>query len=293
MALWIRLMALDPGPYLLRPEVQSALAVLLLLIARALAVTRIRRMEFPTIEERRRWLVGSRNLTLFVGTIALLLIWNSQIQQVLLSVVAIAAALVLATKEIILCASGALWRTATRAFDVGDRIEVSGYRGDVIDHGLLGTTLLEVGPGQASNQASGRAIVLPNSLFLMFPLVNETFTDAYVLHPFTLQIARDSDWRSAEQVLLEAANAECEAFLDDAKASIGRQVARYSLPNLGVEPRVSIGLHDATRIELLVRVPVPVRQKSRIEQAILRRFLDGMDKATPRPLPGPTEFVRA
>lgn len=276
----------DVVPWLRRPELQTAITLAVLGVARLVAEWRIRRMAFPSVEERRRWLVSSRNLLFLVLTLALVVIWNDQIQTLVLSVVAIAAAVVLATKEIILCASGALWRTATRAFDIGDRIEVNGFRGDVIDHGLLGTTLLEVGPGHASNQASGRAIVLPNSLFLTYALVNETFTDAYVLHPFALQIGRKDDWRTAERVLLDAANAECAPFLDDAKASIGRQVAKYALPNLGLDPRVSIGLQDSAHIELLVRVPVPVRQKSKIEQAILRRFLAGME-APPAPTPVP------
>ena len=281
-------------PWLLRPDVQTVLVLVGVGIGRSVATWRIQRRAFPTVEDRRRWIVGVRNVAVLLLIGALIVVWNTFIQTLLLSVVAIAAALVLATKEFLLCISGAVWRTASRAFDVGDRIEVNGFRGDVIDHGLLATTLLEVGPGQHSNQASGRAIVLPNSVFLTYPMVNETFTDAYVLHPFELKVPRDSDWRKAERVLLEAAGAECASFLDDAKASLSRQIARYSLPNLGLDPRVSIELTHPNEIGLLVRVPVPVRQKSKIEQAILRRFLDGTLPETaaratiePPPLPAP------
>lgn len=262
-------------PWLARPELQTLLVVVGVGVGRVVATWRIRRRAFPSVEDRRRWIVGVRNLAVIVLIGALIVVWNEVVQSLLLSVVAIAAALVLATKEFLLCISGAVWRTASRAFDVGDRIEVNGFRGDVIDHGLLATTLLEVGPGEHTNQASGRAIVLPNSVFLTHPMVNETFTDAYVLHPFELKVPRDSDWKKAESVLLEAASAECATFLDDAKASLSRQIARYSLPNLGLDPRVSIDLSNPTQIGLLVRVPVPVRQKSKVEQAILRRFLDG------------------
>jgi small-conductance mechanosensitive channel len=268
-------------PWLQRPEVQTVIVLVAFGGGRLVASWRIRRMDFPTVEDRRRWLVAARNLAVVVLTAALIVVWNEAVQTLLLSIVAIAAALVLATKEFLLCISGAIWRTASRAFDVGDRIEVNGFRGDVIDHGLLATTLLEVGPGEHTNQASGRAIVLPNSVFLTYPMVNETFTDSYVLHPFELAVPRASDWKKAERVLLEASNAECAVFLDDAKASLGRQISRYALPNLGLDPRVSIELTDPTQIRLLVRVPVPVRQKSKIEQAILRRFLDGTREEAP------------
>lgn len=261
----------------LRPEVQTLAVVAAGGAARAVSAWRIRRMPFATVEDRRRWLVSARNLVLLGVIASLLLIWNDAIESLLLSVVAIAAALVLATKEFILCLSGTVWRTASRAFEVGDRIEINGFRGDVIDHSLLSTTLLEVGPGRSTNQASGRAIVLPNSVFLSHPMVNETFTDAYVLHPFEVAVARTADWRAAERALLDAANEECAPFLEDARQSLSRQIARYALPTLGLEPRVHLDLTDPSRVDLLVRVPVPVRQKSRIEQAILRRFLDRFD----------------
>mgnify|MGYP001215256827 CR=1 FL=1 len=62
--------------------------------------------------------------------------------------VAIAVALVIATKELILCVSGALIKGGARSFNIGDRIQVKEFRGDVIDQNLLTTTILEVGPGK-------------------------------------------------------------------------------------------------------------------------------------------------
>lgn len=277
-AAWLKI-----APWLHMPAVQTAIAVVLIGVLRWGLSRRIGKLPFATPEEKRRWMVAARNAMLFLLFAVLIIIWNDAIRSVLLSLVALGAAVVLATKEIILCLSGALWRTTTGAFHVGDRIEVMGLRGDVIDHGPLATTLLEVGPGAEVNQASGRAIVLPNSVFLAHALVNETFTDTFVLHTFRLAIPRDADWRRAEALLLEAAGAECAPFLDDAKAMFERQVSRHALPVLGVEPRVSLNLHNPSNIEMLVRVPVPVRQKSRIEQKILRGFLDGFAAAAPAP----------
>jgi len=124
-----------------------------------------------------------------------------------------------------------------------------------------------------SHQATGRAVVVPNSLLLSHPIVNETFTDQYVLHLFTVAIGREDDWLAAVKALLEGAQAECEPFLEEARTHLVQRASRHSLEPMSVDPRVSIRLNDPTRIELLVRVPVPARRKGRIEQAILRRFL--------------------
>jgi len=40
-----------------------------------------------------------------------------------------------------------------------------------------------------------------------------------------------------------------------------------------VEPRVSIHLPEPGRVDLLLRIPSPAHRVSRVEQAILRRFL--------------------
>jgi small-conductance mechanosensitive channel len=261
--------------------------VILVVVVRMLAVRAIQRTEFATLEAKRRVLVAVRNTAVMLLVAGVVVLWAQEIESLLLSIVAIAAALVLATKELIMCVSGALLRTTTNAFHVGDRIEVNGVRGDVIDHSLLATTILEVGPGPHSHQATGRAVVVPNSLLLSHPIVNETFTDEYVLHLFTVAIGRDDDWAAAEKALLDGASAEVEPFLEEARTHLVQRASRHSLEPMSVDPRVSIRLNDPTRIELLVRVPVPARRKGRIEQAILRRFLAasgaGVDRSGGKP----------
>lgn len=244
-------------------------------LVRKLADWRVGRLPLDG-DDRLRWRVAARNLALAVVLTALAVIWAPQIQEVLLSVVAITAAIILALKEFILCLSGATYRSFSKAFTVGDRIEVAGWRGDVIDFGPLATTILEVGPGSSVNQVSGRTVVLPNSIFLQHPVVNETFTDQYVLHPFTIALKRTDDWRRAERVLLESSHAVCDPFLEDARKFLSNKLDRYSVAPVSVEPRVHLRLHEVDRIEAMVRIPCPVRQKGKVEQAIVRKFLEGM-----------------
>jgi small-conductance mechanosensitive channel len=225
-------------------------------------------------DDRLRWLVAGRNAVILLVGLGLVVVWAQQIHEVLLSVVALAAAVVIATKELILCLSGATYQTFSRSFQVGDRIEVAGWRGDVIDQGPFATTLLEVGPGQSVNQASGRTVVIPNSLFLTHAIVNESFSDQYVLHPFSVPLRRTEDWRRAEQQILAAATEVCGPWIAQAKSFLGAKLDRFSLTPVSAEPRVQLRLTSPDTIELLVRVPCPARQKGKVEQAILRKYLD-------------------
>jgi small-conductance mechanosensitive channel len=149
-----------------------------------------------------------------------------------------------------------------------------------VDQNLFTTTLLEIGPGQSSHQYTGRAIVIPNSLLLNTPLINETFTHDYVLHVFCIPLTSADDWQRSEQLLLEAAQIECGPFLDQARMYMKNIESQHGLDSPTVAPRVTLQIPDPGKINLLLRIPAPSRRKGRLEQAILRRYLSQVSKGT-------------
>ncbi len=224
-------------------------------------------------EHRRRLLASVRNLMIGLLLIGVILIWGNEIKAVAISVLAVAAAIVLATKELIMCVSGSLLRTGSHSFKIGDRIEVNGIRGDVFDTTLLTTTIFEVGPGPNAHQSTGRTIQLPNSMFLSQPVINETATDHYVLHSLVIPLKITEDIAAAEHALITAARAECGGFLDIARKNMEQIGKSQGIEALSVEPRISIHLPEPERVNLMLRFPVPAQRKGRVEQAILRRYI--------------------
>jgi small-conductance mechanosensitive channel len=253
--------------------VGSLILLAIVLLLRFILVQAVKRQERLAVASRRRWLVNIRNAMFFLLVTGLIFIWANEVRTFAVSIVAIAAAVVLATKELFMCLSGAVLRTATNAYSVGDWIELGGMRGNVVDYNLFATTIFETGPGKSYHQASGRAVVIPNSLLLTTPLITETFTGDYAVHSIAIPLAVEDDWQRAERLLLEIANAECAGFLDEARTHMTALQNKYWLSTPSVEPRVAIEIQDPRRINLLLRIPVPVRQKGPVEQAILRRFL--------------------
>ena len=70
------------------------------------------------------------------------------------------------TKELILCWSGAGLRVGRKVYSVGDRIQIAGHRGIVLDHDIFAIKLLEIGQGPASHLYTGCVAVFLNSLLL-------------------------------------------------------------------------------------------------------------------------------
>ncbi len=116
-------------------------------------------------------------------------------------------------------------------------------------------------------------MVFPNSMLFTNVLIKENPGQEYGLCTLTVPLKADADWREAERRLLDAAKIECASFMEEA----GRQMKLLEQTNLlealSPEPRVTIQLPEADRIQLVLRFPALDRGRSRIEQAILRRFL--------------------
>lgn len=258
--------------------VSTVLLLVGILIVRQLVVRAILRRQSVPPEILRRWIINTRNLAIGVLLFGVVLIWGPELRAFALSLAAFAVAAVIAAKELILNLIGGVYRAGSSTFAVGERIEVSGVRGDIIDKSLLSTTVLEVGPGHTSHRYTGRAVVLPNAVLLTTPIYSETYTEQFGFHEFTVPLSLEEDWAAAEQALLHASKQECASFIDKARENMELLRRAHGLPSVTVDPQVTLQLTEPRRINLVVRVPVPVRHGGAVEQAVLRRYLN----ATPR-----------
>lgn len=251
----------------------SAVLIVALMFARGFMVGLIKRRADQPPEIQRRWIINTRNIAVALGIFGLVLIWGTELRAFALSIAAFVMAVVIATKELIVNLSGGVYRTGLRSFAIGERIEVGGTRGDVIDKSMLSTTVLEIGPGHEGHHYTGRAVVVPNVLLLTTPVYSESFIELFGFHIFNIPLAKPEDWKRAEQALLEAAAAECGPFLPRARKHFEALRSAHGLPAISVEPEVTVKVQDGGAVELQVRVPVPQRRAGETEQAITRAYL--------------------
>lgn len=248
--------------------ISTAILIAAVLALRAVLGRFIRRSVAST-DLRRKWMVQSRNGLLLLLLLGLIIIWGEELRTLALSIVAIAVAFVVATKELIMCVMGTILKTMSRSFELGDRIQIKDFRGDVIDQNLLATTILEVGPGKFTHQRTGRTVVLPNAMFVGEPVINESLTHDFGFHVFTIPFKREEDWYGAQQAFLASANRICQPYLEEVRRYMNRVSLRRGLEIPSVDPRVTIQVPTAGEIHLIVRVPVKSRERGFIEQSIL------------------------
>lgn len=226
-----------------------------------------------SVDLRRRWLLQIRNFTFLLIAAGLVLIWATELKVAAISVVAIVAAMVIATKELILCLTGGFLKISSRMFVLGDTIEVGAVRGEVIDQTLLTTKLLEHSAGPNGSQFTGRTITLPNALLLSQPTFNEALTKSFGLHAFTVPVKADAGWEAHESALMEALREVCAPYLSQAKSSVQAMAKEEGLDAPNVEPRVQLGIPEPGQVNLIARLPYPIDSKNRVLQQVMRAYL--------------------
>lgn len=224
-------------------------------------------------EKKRRYVVNLNFATTLLLLLSLVVIWSHQIQSLAISFIAISMAIVLATKELIMCLTGTFYQSMANPFSIGDHILVGDRRGQVIDRGLFSTKVLEIGPGDKTHQFTGRVITIPNSLMLTHEIRNESYFNQFVLHTFMIPLPYYVNSKQVEKILHEISDSMVKKYYPAAKQYIEKLQEKSSLETPTIEATVNIKIASFEEIQFIVRVTIPISEKGRIEQAITKEFL--------------------
>ncbi len=276
-------LSFDPASLPQFDLIASLMLLILLWVGRKIVVGTIRtRTEMPP-HDQRRLLASSRNVFLFLLVVGLALIWAPQLRTLALSLTAVAVAIVVATKELILCLSGAVLRATARAFDVGDWIEVGEIRGEVIDHTLLATTLEEFGTGPHAYMPTGRTVVLPNSVFLTAAVRNKTALREHTYHSFAVTLdpaPRVGNVRDTAHEIVQRHYAPLRDQALKANAAVEHRT-RTDLPD--PEPLVRLRTSDLGKLRVEVTLFCPSQLAEQLESEITHDILVALQVAQAKP----------
>lgn len=182
----------------------SAVVLVLLFVARRAILGFVgRHVDSQTV--RYRWSKATAYGAFLVGLLILLQVWFTAIQSLGTFLGLLSAGLAIALKDLVADLAGwffILWR---RPFELGDRIEVAGLKGDVVDRTIFQVTIMEVGNWIDADQSTGRLIHIPNSLIFTQPLANYVAGFPYLWNELKVGVTFESDWRRAKAILEDIA----------------------------------------------------------------------------------------
>ena len=122
-----------------------------------------------------------------------------------------------------------------RPFEIGDRIIIGKFKGDVVDITLTHIYIAEIGGLVAGEENSGRIIMVPNAIMFEQNITNYTSKDEIVLDQVAVNITIESNLHKGENIVLDAAKKFTKEIIKKTNKKPYTRV--YFKPN-GVDLRV-------------------------------------------------------
>ena len=204
-------------------------------------------------------------------------IWVTDTSSLIVSYGIIGAGLAFALQDVFKNFVGGILIMISSIYRVGDRISIDEKFGDVMDIGVMSTTLMEIRGWVSGDQPSGRLLMIPNGLVINHPLYNYTRDHSFIWDEISIPLTYDSDWRLAKDLILGIVIKETALMTMQADEEIERIGEKYYLPKKVVEPSAYITLTD-NWITLDVRYVTDARSRRLLRTRLSEMILAAIEK---------------
>jgi small-conductance mechanosensitive channel len=247
-----------------------ALAVIYLVFKLVLEHLFARRIKDSKTKYSFKKVISIIYVVVFAGVV--IQIWVTNTDAMLVSYGLLAAGIAVSLQDLFKDFVGGIIIFTTGLYRVGDRIEIESTCGDVIDIGILYTTLLEIQEWVKGDQATGRLTVVPNGYVLSKAVNNYTKDHNFIWDEIVLPITYDSDWKIAKEKLISIGNAETSSMAAQAETEMSSIMEKYYFSKREVEPRVFLALTD-NWISLTLRYITDVRKRRAVRDRLYQHIL--------------------
>ena len=266
-----------PNVYLQRGfETFFAFAIVYFLLALVFQEAVIKRIKTSKTRYSFRKTVSVLNLVVF--SFVIVTIWVENIQNLLVAYGLIGAGVAIALQDFFKNLLGAIIIFVTGIYRVGDRIEISSKYGDVIDIGLLYTTILEIKEWVAGDLPTGRLTIIPNGYVISNTINNFTKDHNFIWDEINVPITYDSDWKEAVTIIQDIVSRETKNMTDQAEKEMSKMEEERYFPKQAAEPAIFLTLTD-NWITFNIRYITEVRQRRLLNNKLSQMILNEIQKS--------------
>ena len=213
------------------------------------------------------------NSTIFIILIILVgRIWFKGAQSLVTYLGLLSAGVAIALKDVLANLAGWLYIISRRPFNVGDRVQIGKFAGDVIDQNFFEFTLLEIGNWVHADQSTGRLVHIPNGKIFSQDLANYDKGFKYLWNEIEIVLTFESNWQKAKIILLDIANNKGENISKRMETQIKRAAKKYMIYYKELTPIVYTSVVDHG-VRLTIRHLCETRKRRGYTEAIWEDIL--------------------
>jgi small-conductance mechanosensitive channel len=248
----------------------AAIVLLVRLLQRALAS----RIEDTDARYRARKAVGLAGYV--AAFLAIAVIFSARLGGMTVALGVAGAGIAFALQEVIGSFAGWLALSFSSFYRAGDRVQLGGIKGDVIDIGVLRTTLMELGQWVDGDLYNGRIVRVANSFVFKEPVFNYSADFPFLWDEIQVPVRHGSDPGLARRVIEQAAQEVVGDYVATASAAWRDMVRKYVIEDASVRPTVYLMVTDSW-LAFTLRYVVDYRRRRSTKDALFSRILELID----------------
>lgn len=272
-----------------RKILYSIIAFLILTVVRYLAL-RFSFKKVNDIKTQYYWRNGIKNTHNALLIIIVGLIWVEQMDSLGTFLGLIGAGLAIALQDPIVNLAAWVFIMGNRPFEVGDRVEIDGMAGDVIDIRYFQFTINEINNWVDADQSTGRIIHIPNGRVFKASQANYTQGFRYIWNEIHVLVTFESDWRAAKVLLGNVLERHTEHMSDAAKKVLYKASKRYMIYYNNLTPTIYTSVKESG-VQLSMRYLCNPKKRRVTEHEIWEDILDGFSNSDQYEFAYPTSRI--
>jgi small-conductance mechanosensitive channel len=217
-----------------------------------------------------------RKLIVFSGYLSILLflaiLFEDRLGRLSFAIGVAGAGVAVALQDVLASIAGAFSIGFSKLYAIGDRVQIGDTRGDVIDIGLLRTTLLETGNWVSKDMYNGRVVRIPNSSVLKGPIFNYSQGFRFVWDEIKVVFTNTSDFQLAREMLLRVAKESIGEYLVEAQTSWKTISENFRSENPPLEPTVALAVNAAS-LEFTVDYVVDYTKRTAMKDRLFTKIV--------------------
>ena len=186
------------------------------------------------------------------------------------------AGIAFALQEVIASFAGWLAIMFGEFYKTGDRVQLGGIKGDVMDIGVLRTTIMETGQWVDGDLYNGRIVLVANSFVFKEPVFNYSGDFPFLWDEIKIPIQYGSNYDKAKAILLEIGEDITGVLTQHSKAKWNELQNKYRLENAQTEPMVSLVAND-NWVEFTLRYVVDFKKRRSTKNELFTRILKAIE----------------
>ena len=192
----------------------------------------------------------ARKFVVFCGYVCMILflglLFEDRLGRLTFAIGVVGAGVAVDLQDVLASIAGAFSISFSRLYTVGDRVQIGDTRGDVIDIGLLRTTLMETGNWVSKDLYNGRLVRIPNSIILKGSVFNYSQGFQFIWDEIKVLFTTTSDSHYARQMLLRVARESIGDYLIEAQISWKVMSDNFKILKPPLEPIVSLVVNSGS-----------------------------------------------